>query len=85
MDDKESWRGNQFNASVSSTSGNQTSQAVTVMAPTMLTTQTTVDQLQSAQEYQVVTQGHQVQLQPQVRTQPAQSSSDAFHRLDEVQ
>ncbi|XP_034233089.1 deformed epidermal autoregulatory factor 1 isoform X2 [Thrips palmi] len=84
MDDKESWRGNQFNASVSSTSGNQTSQAVTVMAPTMLTTQATVDQLQSAQEYQVVTQGHQVQLQPQVRTQPAQSSSDAFHRLDEI-
>lgn len=84
IDDKESWRGNQFNASVSSTSGNQTSQSVTVMAPTMLTTQATVDQLQSAQEYQVVTQGHQVQLQPQVRTQPAQSSSDAFHRLDEI-
>lgn len=83
MDEKDaSWQSNQFNASVSSTSGAQTSQAVTVMAPTMLTTQT-VDGLQTTQEYQVV-QGHQVSLQTQVRAQPAQSSSDAFHKLEEV-
>lgn len=83
MDEKDaSWQSNQFNASVSSTSGAQTSQAVTVMAPTMLTTQT-VDGLQTTQEYQVV-QGHQVSLQTQVRAQSAQSSSDAFHKLEEV-
>ncbi|KAK3927215.1 Deformed epidermal autoregulatory factor 1 [Frankliniella fusca] len=85
MDDKDaSWQGGQFNASVSSTSGAQTSQAVTVMAPTMLTAQATVDQLQSAQEYQVVTQGHQVSLQSPIRNQPAQSSSGAFRRLEEI-
>ncbi|XP_026285973.1 deformed epidermal autoregulatory factor 1 isoform X2 [Frankliniella occidentalis] len=78
MDDKDaSWQGGQFNASVSSTSGGQASQTVTVMAPTMLTAQTTVDQLQSAQEYQV-------SIQSQVRTQAAQSSSSAFHRLDDI-
>ncbi|KAJ1523689.1 hypothetical protein ONE63_001526 [Megalurothrips usitatus] len=85
MDEKDgSWQGNTFNASVSSTSGAQTSQSVTVMGPTILTTQAAVDQLQSTQEYQVVTQGHQVTLQPQVRSQPAQSSSDAFHKLEEI-
>lgn len=86
MDEKDSsWQSNQFNASVSSTSGAQTSQGVTVMASTMLSSQAGVDQLQPGQEYQVVAQGHQVALQQsQTRAQPAQSSSDAFHRLDEV-
>lgn len=83
MDEKDgSWQSSQFNASVSSTSGAQTSQAVTVMAPTILSSQGGVEHLQAGQEYQVVAQGHQVSLQQQGRT--SQSSADAFHRLEEI-